>query len=47
MRRTPSVSSSSEGDFYGTAGGGVNGEGRVFELNPTTWLETIVHDFYP
>lgn len=36
-----------EGEFYGTAGGGVNGEGRVFELNPTTWLETIVHDFTP
>jgi len=34
------------GNFYGvTQNGGATGEGRVFELNPSTWVETVVHDF--
>lgn len=36
----------SDNAFYGVAeGGGEYGEGRVFELNPTTWAETVLHDF--
>jgi uncharacterized repeat protein (TIGR03803 family) len=37
----------SDNVFYGTAAGGSNGEGRVFELDPTTWTETALHDFTP
>jgi uncharacterized repeat protein (TIGR03803 family) len=34
------------GEFYGmTQNGGQYGEGRVFELNPKTWVESVVHDF--
>jgi uncharacterized repeat protein (TIGR03803 family) len=34
------------GEFYGvTQDGGQYGEGRVFELDPITWVETVVHDF--
>jgi uncharacterized repeat protein (TIGR03803 family) len=35
------------GNLYGTAAGGANGEGMVFELTPKSggWAETVLHSF--
>lgn len=37
----------SDGDIYGTAGGGPNGAGTIFRLSPSDggWIETILYSF--